>query len=298
MIINFLKYRWFCIGTSSAIILAFMAGYVMKEIREGFGKGFEYSIDFTGGTQVMFHVSKPVSGTEVQDVLEKAGWPKAIIRDIPKENKILVRVKEFTNDAKGLGGRMLDALVAAYPSNEIKMVQSEGVGQSIGAVLRWRSMLAILISLLAILIYIGLRFRSLAFALGAVLALFHDAMIVLAVFFFFHREISISVIGAILAILGYSVNDTIVIFSQIRNNLRTMYGVPLAEIVNKSINQTLRRTVLTSVATLLTVLAMLFLGGDALRDFSLALVVGIVAGTYSSIYIASPIMMWFYKGKE
>lgn len=296
--IDFLKYRWFCIGTSSAIILAFFVGYAVKELRDGFGTGFEYSIDFTGGTQVMFHLAKPVSGTAVQEALAKAGWEKAIVRDIPKESKILVRVKDFTNDAKGLGGRMLDALVAAFPDNKIDMVQSEGVGQSIGAVLRWRSMLAILIALLAILVYIGARFRSLSFALGAVLALFHDAMIVLAVFFFFHREISVSVIGAILAILGYSVNDTIVIFSQIRNNLRTMYGVPLATIVNTSINQTLRRTVLTSVATLLTVLALLFIGGDALRDLALALAVGIVAGTYSSIYIASPIMMWFYKGRE
>jgi preprotein translocase subunit SecF len=144
------------------------------------------------------------------------------------------------------------------------------------------------------LAYITIRFKF-AYAMGAVLALAHDALVIGAVFIVLGKEISIDVIAAILAILGYSVNDTIVIFARIRENLGIMPTKSLTDIVNISLNQTLRRTILTSVATLLVVLALFVLGGDALRDFSMALLLGIVFGTYSSIYIASPVMMFFTK---
>jgi preprotein translocase subunit SecF len=206
-----------------------------------------------------------------------------------------VRVKEFSNDAKGLGERMEQAIEQEVPGIKVQILQSEGVGPGVGHALRSKSILAVVFSLIAMLLYIALRFLSLGFAVGAVVALIHDALIVLACFMFFGREISINVIGAILAVLGYSINDTIVIYSSIRTNLRTMAGRPLMEIVNVSLNQTLRRTLLTSFSTGLAVGALFILGGEGLRDFSLAFLVGIVVGTYSSIFIASPITMLFYR---
>jgi len=169
------------------------------------------------------------------------------------------------------------------------------VGASVGAVLRWKSIYAVVISLVFMLLYIAWRFWSFAYAAGAVIALLHDALVMLAVFLFFNREISIYTIGAILAVLGYSINDTIVIFSQIRQNVARMISTPMYEIVNLSLNQTQRRTILTSAATPQTVAVMFLLGGEVLRDFSLVILVGIFFGTYSSIYMASPIMLFFYK---
>ena len=134
--------------------------------------------------------------------------------------------------------------------------------------------------------------------MGSVVALFHDALIMLSIFLLFDREISIPVIGAILAVIGYSINDTIVIFSQIRENLNTLKRQPIYDIVNTSLNQTMRITLLTSFSTILTVGSILVLGGEALRSFSLALLIGIIFGTYSSIFIASPIVMWFYRNKK
>ena len=172
------------------------------------------------------------------------------------------------------------------------------MGTGLGDALRGKSINAIVFALLAMLAYIALRFWSFGFAIGAVIALFHDAFLMLATFLLLNREISINVVGAILAVMWYSTNDTIVIFAQIRNNLRKRSYETLSEIVNVSINQTMRRTMLTSISTGLTVGSMLVLGGEALRDFSLALLVGIVVGTYSSIFIASPIMMLMYRGKK
>ncbi len=153
-------------------------------------------------------------------------------------------MKEFSNDAKGLGERITHAVQAAMPTVGVTLQESEGVGAGVGAALRYKSLQAVLMGLLAMLLYIAIRFWSVAFAAGAIVALAHDAIVILAAFLFLDKEVSINLIGAILAVLGYSVNDTIVIFAQIRQNLKKMAGSPLSEIVNVSINQTLRRTIL------------------------------------------------------
>jgi preprotein translocase SecF subunit len=181
------------------------------------------------------------------------------------------------------------------PDNPVALMQSEAVGESVGEMLRSNSFYAVLFSILAILLYIAFRFWSVAFGLGAVVSLVHDTVVMLGACMFLNIEISMVVIGAILALLGYSNNDTIVNFSQIRKNIKQMRGASLYDIINTSINQMLRRTIMTSAATSLVVLAMLIFGGEVLRDFSLIFLVGIIFGTYSSIYIASPVVMWFYK---
>lgn len=293
--IDFLKYRVVTALISATIILGSIGVYLYKEKTRGYG--FEYSIDFTGGTQVQLRFEKPVNPAALKDVLEAEGWQGAHMREF-SSTEVLVRVKEFASDSQGLADRMYKAIAAAMPDNSVAIVQSEAVGAGVGAELRWKSIRAVLIGLVAMLLYIAFTFWSFAFAVGAVIALFHDAIVMLATFLILNKEISINLIGAILAVLGYSINDTIVIFSRIRNTLKTHPNSSLYNVVNSSINVTLRRTILTSFATTITVLPMFLIGGEALRDFSLALLVGIVFGTYSSIYIASPIMMLLYNKKN
>jgi preprotein translocase subunit SecF len=290
---HFLKYRGIAGLLSLSMIVGFFGYASYLYMTRGYV--FTYSIDFTGGTQTLFRFSQPVSTAKVREVLEKAGWQGTSTREFTARNEVLVRVQAFSNDAKGLGEKMGEALRASMPGVTVDILQSEGVGAGVGAELRSNAFRAVLIALLAMLIYIAITFWSFSFAVGAVIALFHDPILVLATFLVLNHEISINVIGAILAVIGYSINDTIVIFAQIRHNIKKMTNASLYEIVDLSVNQTLRRTVLTSFATLLTVLSMFLLGGESLRDFSLAMLVGIAVGTYSSIYIASPVMMMLYK---
>jgi preprotein translocase subunit SecF len=292
--ISFVRYRVLAAAFSLSIITVFAGLCIYRMQTRGYV--FTYSVDFTGGTQVLLKFDKAMRGSILKDILAKAGFEGVMTRDF-SEQEVLVRVKDFSNDAKGLAERMRQAIVQAAPDNQVSVLQSEGVGPGIGEELRWKSVRAVLFSLLALLIYIAIRFWSFGFALGAVVALFHDALIMLAIFLFLGREISINVIAAILAVLGYSINDTIVIFSQIRKNLKGMHQASLNEIVDISLNQTLRRTLLTSITTGLAVISMFVLGGEALRDFSLALLTGIVFGTYSSVYIASPVMMLINRKK-
>lgn len=293
--INFLKYRWLSALVSAFIFVAGVATYVYRV--NTYGSAFNYSVEFTGGTEFLLKFDQSISASELKNIIDKAGWSGAAVRQFSDKNdELLVRVKDYSNDAKGLAEKMRSAIQESLgQGNTVSILQSEAVGPGVGAALRWQSARAVIIALLAMLLYIAIRFWSYSFAIGAVAALFHDAFVMLFVFMLLGREISVNVIGAILAVLGYSVNDTIVIFSQIRSNLKKMRGDSLDKIVNTSLNNTLRRTLLTSISTALTVGALFFLGGEALRDLSLALLVGIIFGTYSSIYIASPVMMLLYK---
>lgn len=290
--ISFVRYRVITALFSLAIMAAFVGVIVYRIHTRGYA--FTYSVDFTGGTQVLLGFSKPVSDMVVRDLLTQSGFESVVARDFGR-GELLVRVKDFSSDSSGVAKRMVTVIQNAMPDCEVTVLQNEAVGPGVGEQLRWKSVYAVLMALLILLIYIAVRFLSFGYALGAVIALFHDAIVMLAVFLFLDREISINVIGAILAVLGYSINDTIIIFSQIRNNCKEMTGSSIGHIVDVSINQTLRRTVLTSFTTGLAVGSMYLLGGEALRDFSLALLVGIVFGTYSSIYIASPVMMLFNR---
>ncbi len=289
--IDFLKYRWISLLFSLCIIAVSVGTYVYR------GYAFTYSVDFAGGTQILLKFEKPMSSVDLKDILDQGGWQGATMREFSPQ-EILVRVKEYESDAKGLAERIKETINAALTDNTVTILQSDAVGPGVGAELRWKSIRAIVIALLLMLAYVAYRFWSVAFALGAVVALFHDALVMLATFLLLDREISASIIAALLAVLGYSINDTIVIFAQIRDNLKKMPLAPLHEIVNTSINFTLRRTLLTSISTGLAVGSMFVLGGEILRDFSLALLIGIIFGTYSSIYIASPVMMLLYRKKS
>jgi len=286
--INFLKYRTVTALSSLGLIVAF--GGVALYRQQTRGTVYSYSVDFTGGTQVLFGFDQEVDASQVKQIITDNGWANASTREFGN-NEVLVRVKEFEGDMIGLGERMKTVVQKAMPETKVSILQTESVGAGVGADLRGKSMWAMLVALLLMLGYIAMRFWSIAFAAGAIVALVHDALVMLAIFLFLDREISINFIAAVLTVLGYSINDTIVIFSQIREFMKKRKGVALEVIVNDSLNYTLRRTMLTSISTGLPVIVMLFFGGEALRDFSLALLIGIIFGTYSSVFIASPIMM-------
>ncbi len=290
--IDFLKFRAVSACVSFGMFLGF-AGMCLYRYQTR-DEIFSYSIDFTGGTQVLLRFSEPIHASKVKEIVEQSGWEGAETRDF-SEYEVLVRVKEHVNDAKGLSERMREALKKELPTYNITIDQSDTVGPGVGETLRTKSIKAVIIALLAMLAFVAFRFWSWSYAVGSVAALFHDAVAILLLFLFFDIEISGNVIGAILAVLGYSINDTIVIFSRIRDNLKTMGGTPIRDIVNISLNQTLRRTILTSLSTGLPVGVMYAFGGEALRDMTFALLIGIIFGTYSSIYIASSIMMGLYQ---
>lgn len=286
--INFLKYRTATALAFLGLLIAF--GIVAVYRYQTRGSVYTYSVDFTGGTQILFEFDNPVDSTVVRQIVVDAGLISASTREFGK-NEILVRAKEFESDNVGFGERLRVALQEKMPDNPARVLQTESVGAGVGADLRSKSVYAVIIALLFMLGYIAMRFWSFAFATGAIVALAHDAVIMLAIFLFLDREISINFIAAVLAVLGYSINDTIVIFAQIREFLKKRKDVSLETIVNDSLNYTLRRTMLLSVSTGLPVLVMLLFGGEALYDFSLALLIGIFFGTYSSVFVASPIMM-------
>lgn len=286
--VNFLKYRSYT-ALSSLILLISFGAFALYRYQTR-GTVYTYSVDFTGGTQVLLGFDQPVDSQTIKQIMSDKGWTNTNIRAFGN-NEVLIRIKEFEDNAVGLAERIKNTVQEQMPANSVKILQTEAVGSGVGADLRMKSFYAIVVSLIAMLIYIAMRFWSFAFATGAIIALIHDALVMLAIFLFLDREISINFIAAVLTVLGYSINDTIVIFSQIREYMQKRKGENLDAVVNDSLNYTLRRTMLTSISTGLPVLVMLLFGGEALEDFSLALLIGVIFGTYSSIYIASPIMM-------
>jgi len=293
--INFLKYRTVALLFSTLVIVGTVGLYFYK--RAVYGQAFRFSVDFTGGTSVRLQFDKAINAEQLESILDKHGWPQASTREFIDTNEIEVRVPEFEADAQGLGDRIAQVLQKELPDNKVSVMATNSVGPGAGKALRTNSIYAIVFALLAMLGYIAFRFWSIGFAAGAVFALLHDAVVILGVFMILDLEISNEVIAAILATLGYSINDTIVIFSQIRDTLKSSNDRSLYDIVNISLNKTLRRTILTSISTGLTVGAMFVFGGPVLRGFSLAFLIGIVFGTFSSIYVASPVML-LLEGKE
>jgi preprotein translocase subunit SecF len=291
--INFLKYRWAALAFSVLIFATFIGTYVYKYINNN-GTTFNYNVEFTGGIQVLLGFSKPVAGDNIIRILESKGWQGPVTREFsPTEH--LVRVKKETTDVKDEAERIRTALQESLSETTVTIKQTDSLSGGMGQKLRVNSIYAVLLSLFLMLLYIAMRFWSFAYAMGAVVSLFHDAIVILAVFLLFDKEISINVIGAILAVLGYSINDTIVIFARIRENVLRLPQTSMEDVINISITETLRRTLLTTFATTLVVVALLVFGGEILRDLSLALLIGIVFGIYSTIFIATPVVLWLYK---
>jgi preprotein translocase subunit SecF len=257
--------------------------------------GPRYGIDFAGGTlsQVSF-VTEPDIG-EVRDALSDKGMGSAVIQSLG-ENKVAIRVKSEAGQLDTVSDEIMAVLTEKFGAGQVTPELVEMVGPQVGADMRRKGMMSILYAIVGILIYITFRFQF-RFALGAIVALLHDITITIGIFSLFGKEFTLPVVAALLTIIGYSLNDTIVVYDRIRENIRRAPKDKLGAVVNASINQTLSRTILTSGTTLFVVLCLFFLGGEVIHDFSFALLVGVLVGTYSSIYIASPILLVGGRGE-
>jgi len=249
-------------------------------------RGLNLGIDFTGGTLVEIDSPKVINLEKLRQVMGKAGYGEVAVQYFGSAHDALIRLapREGLSSAQ-ISTQVLDALHKSYPE-KVDMRRIEFVGPQVGDELTKDGGLAMLYALIGILIYVAIRFEK-RFAFGSVVALIHDVIITMGVFSVFRLEFDLTVLAAILAVIGYSLNDTIVVFDRIRENFRKLRKGTAIEVLNISINQTLSRTIITSLTTLLVLLALFFLGGEIIHGFALALIVGIVVVTYSSIYIAS-----------
>jgi len=291
--IDFLgKARYFVV--LSALVIA--AGFLW--IASGH---LRYGVEFSGGTQLILHFQNPPEVDRIRDAVTKVS-PGAVIQtygDV-KANKVLVRISQEAqeSDLDAPARAVRQALADNYGQNPILESSSEIVGPIVGAELRQKAILLTVLGLLFQLIYIAARFKGGIWGVGATLAAFHDVLIALGVLAFLNFEITLNVIAALLTLVGYSVNDTIVIFDRARENLAHRRKDSMARILNDSLNQTLTRTIISNGTTFLAVLGLFLFGGEVLRGFGLAMVVGIVVGTYSTLFIAVPLVNWWYTRRE
>lgn len=253
-------------------------------------RGLNFGIDFTGGTVVEVHYAKPVALSEVRGILHSHGFKDAQATNIGTAQDVMIRVapQPQENRAK-IGDEVLSVLQQAG-DGQVTLRKVEFVGPVVGKELRQDGSLALLYTMIAILIYVAFRFEY-RLAIGAVIASMHDIIVTLGVFSLSGLEFNLTVLAALLALLGYSLNDTIVVYDRIRENFRRMRKGTPVDVVNTAVNQTLSRTVMTSFTVVLVLLSLFFLGGSVIHNFSLALLVGVVFGTYSSVYIASSLAL-------
>jgi preprotein translocase subunit SecF len=282
---NFLRWKWHALALSLVVILAGAAMIVTR--------GLPLGIDFSGGTLVVVQFEQPVTEEQVRNAVDPLPGEEVVQQygDV-SERRMLVRLPQTEGAVEGNSLEQASLQVEQALSKaglpKFTIVNRELVSAIIGRDLQLRGIYATLTSLLAITIYIGIRFRF-SFAVGAIVATMHDVFVTLAFLVFFGYDLSLNVVAAILTITGYSVNDTIVIFDRVRENLRSRRREPLDKIVNESVNQTLSRTIITAGTVFLSVLSIFLFGGEALRGFSFTMLVGVVSGTYSTIFIASAI---------
>ncbi len=251
--------------------------------------------DFSGGVAVQFRFDKPFTMDEVRQVLSEGGFDDADLQEFSGTNKLLVRVKRTGGELHALSTRLDEVISAALPENPFVRDSTTEVGPTVGKKLQSDALWAVAIALLGILLYVAWRFE-LRFGVAAVIATFHDVLAVLGLLFLLDKEINLLIVTALLTIAGYSLNDTVVVFDRIRENLVKRRSDGLTAIINRSINEVLRRTVVTSVTTMLVLVALFTLGGEVIHDFSLTLILGVLVGTYSSILVASP-LLFVWKGK-
>jgi len=282
---DFIRWRWYAIVISSVVILAGLGGIVQR--------GLPLGIDFSGGTILVVKFADEVSEDQIRNAIEVIPGEKVVQQygDLD-DHEILVRLPQMEVTEEGANlSQGADQIVEAIQGAglpDFEVISTEIVGPVIGADLQQKGIYATLASIIGITLYIAFRFRP-SFALGAIAATFHDILVTLTFLTFFGYELSLNVVAAILTITGYSVNDTIVIFDRVRENLRGRRRDSLEEIVNTSVNQTLSRTVITAGTTFLAVSSLFFFGGEVLHGFAFTMLVGIVSGTYSTIFIAAAI---------
>jgi len=288
---NFLsKRRWFyafSIGVTLVGIISILAH-----------GGLRMGIDFAGGRLIQLRLSEPVATEELRRLTASAGFAGAEIQSIQGSNDVLIRIPLDPKDESGPATpseRLRAEIARTRPGLTAELLREESIGAKIGREIRGQAFWAILVSLVLLLIYIGFRFEP-RFGLGAVIAVAHDVFFIVSFFSVLNLEFTMPVVAALLTIAGYSINDTIVVFDRVRELQKTIKRkLEFTEVINAAVNQTLSRTIWTSLTTLIVTLALLLFGGEPVRGFAFAFAVGIVTGTYSSIFIASPVVVWMHN---
>jgi preprotein translocase subunit SecF len=257
--------------------------------------GPNYGIDFAGGTLIQIKFQNEIHTDKIRAAFKSIGFEGSIIQNYgPKE--FIVRTPDTGIDVKGLTSRVDEALSATFGKGVYEVRRIEMVGPKVGKDLTRKAILAIIFSWIGILIYVGVRFEF-RYALGGIIALVHDVLVTVTFLSVFDKEFDLNIVAALLTIIGYSINDTIVIFDRIRENARKNIRQSLNEVINASVNQTLSRTILTSLTVFIVLVVLFLFGGAVIHDFTFALLVGTVAGVYSTVFIASPIVLLFEKIK-
>jgi preprotein translocase subunit SecF len=254
--------------------------------------GLKFGIDFSGGTLIQLQFKSAPNIDDIRDGLKSIDLGESTIQEFGSKNDILIRVQKSEEKLEEVGHQVKESLKDKFNLDEITVERVEMVGPKVGRDLREKALLSILYAIIGIVIYISWRFEF-QYAIAAIIALIHDVLVTMGAFSIADKEFTLVIVAAFLTIIGYSLNDTIVIFDRIRENLRRRGKTPLIELINTSINQTLSRTLLTSGTTLLVVLALFFYGGAIIHDFSFALLVGVFIGTYSSIFIGSVFLIYW-----
>lgn len=285
-IIDFMAWRRLAAGLSIALILASVVSLGMKELSWG--------LDFTGGTLVEVEYADSADLTVIRQTLQSRGYEGAIVVSFGTDRDVLIRLPAGTSDEQGAA---LLGILQSESEVEVELRRIEFVGPQVGEELREQGGLAMLLALGLVMLYIAFRFQF-KFALGAVGALAHDVIIVLGFFSLFDLEFDLTVLAAILAVIGYSLNDTIVVSDRIRENFRKLRRTDPLEVINQSLSETLGRTLVTSLTTLLVLISLAFVGGEMIHGFALALLVGVFVGTYSSIYVAANLLVALGVSKE
>ena len=284
---NFMAKKTMAIVLSSVVILV----GIISMITHG---GLKYGIDFDGGTLVQLKFKTPPAIEDLRDGLKTIGLGDSTIQEFGSKNHILIRVEKSEEKLEEIGTKVKNSLIGKFQADDILVERVEMVGPKVGKDLREKAILSIIYAIIGIVIYISWRFE-LQYAIAAIIALVHDVLVTVGAFSLADKEFTLVIVAAFLTIIGYSLNDTIVVFDRIRENMRRKGKASLSDVINMSINQTLSRTILTSGTTLLVVVALFFRGGEIIHDFSFALIVGVVVGTYSSIFIASVFLVYWEK---
>ena len=282
--IDFLSMRRFGFVISGSFILAGIVSLLLQG-------GPLLSIDFTGGTLVQIRFEEAPDIAKVRSALGALDVGIGEVQTFGTPNEILIRL-QLSQNAENLTAELKAALQAQFPGQSIDFRRVETVGPKIGSELKGKAFFAVFTAIIGILIYISIRFEF-KFAIGAIAALIHDVLITLGVFSILNYEISLAIIAAFLTIVGYSLNDTIVVFDRVRENMKLLKNIDQKTIFNKSINESLSRTIITSLTTFAVVFILYIAGGEVIRYFAFAMIVGVIVGTYSSIYVASPVVfLW------
>jgi preprotein translocase SecF subunit len=284
--------RWkLWVGISWTLILAGVISFAVRG-------GPRYSVDFTGGTVVELRIIPGADVAAVRAALDNAGVKADQVTTLGTNQQFLVSLpaaEAQSGQAAAEAVSVRDAVAKAMPDKNVELRRQETVGPKIGKELRTAAVNSIVVALLVIMVYVWVRFPSFQYALGAVVATLHDVLITAGIFSLLNKEFTLAIVAALLTIVGFSVNDTIVVFDRVRENMKLRRKETFEEIANRSVNETLSRTIITSGTVLITSLILMVMGGSVIHDFALAMSIGIIVGTYSSIYVASPIVIQWYR---